>query len=133
MRKIYSCSKFTMLTIVFLLGLSNICFCGTLLTIICSGNNAVVTVVNVGGAKYVGATAFLTDGKYYDFPAQRVTLTDVGKSFTFSLPRKYSATKIVARLWKDKKKSKESWSDLVVNPQGYVMTGAIGESVSCFN
>lgn len=124
-------------TLLFLFLATSICLAGSkgtkALTINCEGGKtAIVNVVQLMSAKYLGVTATLTNGKYYDFPPEKLNTFSIGKTYTFRLPNKYKAKKFEARLWRGKDKSKKTWSSKVINPQGYVMTGPVAESVSCY-
>lgn len=96
----------------------------------CDSSNVTVMVPagTFGGAKYLGVTATLDNGQYYDFPAAELSM---GFMKTFSLPQGYTASSWEARLWGKMKKSKEPWSDKVVNPQGYLMKDPVTESAIC--
>jgi len=47
---------------------------GTPISMVCEGNRAIITVTPAGNrAKYVGVTATLQNGKYYDFPVEKIS------------------------------------------------------------
>lgn len=124
--------KLIIISLLFFFCSIKISFAAEFLTISCFRNSVVVNVIKISGARYVGATALLDNGDYYDFPAEKIRALSVGKSMRFDIPSKYKAKKIVARLWKGKKKSRKPWSNKVVNHQGYVMTGPVGKGVYCY-
>lgn len=93
----------------------------------CDSNSAQLSVLSFGN--YLGATATLTNGKYYDFPAKKFSMGDPPANF--QLPSQYTAAKWTFRFWKKMDKSQKTWSPNVINPQGYVLKDPVSPEQVC--
>jgi hypothetical protein len=103
------------------------------LNVLCSGDSAAVTVANPSGARWLGVTAELENGDYYDFPAERLGTLSAGTSKRYSVPSRYNPVRYMAALWGGRENANEPWSDRVMNFQGYNMTNKRSETASCRN
>lgn len=106
----------------------------SVLSVLCqSDRHANVTIAGLGsGSRYLGVTATLSDGTFYDFPAERASVLSIGRIITVSVPSNLPpAVKFSAAVWGGKRSTNTPWSDLVRNHQGYVMTDIRSETVTC--